>query len=77
MHDKVTSIKLQPPYGLVILAVSILLGPMSTGIAGILHKEHMVPALIICLLQYLTIWLFLIGYIWGIYVAFRIYQNSK
>ena len=76
MHGKVTGIKLDKTMALIVLAISILFGPLSTAIAGVLSKEHLVPGIIIAILQYILIWFFFIGYFWGIYVAFKIYQNS-
>ena len=77
MHGKVTGIKLDKTMAIVVLAVAILFGPWSTAIAGVLSKEHLVPAIVICILQWFLFWFFFIGYFWGIYVAFKIFKNSN
>jgi hypothetical protein len=74
IHRKVTSIKLERNMGLLLLILSIILGPTSTIIAGVLAKgDYKTPGIVIGVLQWLTVCFFLFGYFWGIYTAWRIY----
>ena len=65
--------------GLIMFIVSIWLGPISTIVAGVMSKDEGAKkaGIIVGILQYLLIWLFGIGYLWGIYNGFKIWQNSK
>lgn len=77
MHAKVTGIKLEGMMGLIILVLAIIVPGWSTIIAGVLAGgDTLIPGVVIGLLQFLTCWL-LIGWLWAIYVGFKIYSNSK
>jgi hypothetical protein len=77
MHAKVTGIKLEGMMGLIILVISVCLPGWSTIIAGVLAGgDNLMPGVVIGVLQFLTAWL-LIGWLWSIFVGFKIYSNSK
>ena len=65
--------------GLIILVVSIFFGPISTIIAGFMAGDDACKkaGIIVGLLQYILIPVLFIGYFWGIFNAFKIWQNSK
>ena len=65
--------------GLILLVVSILAGPISTIVAGFMAGDDACKkaGIIVGILQYLLIAFFGIGYLWGIFNAFKIWQNSK
>ena len=65
--------------GLILLVVSIFVGPISTIIAGFMAGDDACKkaGIIVGILQYLLVALFGIGYFWGIFNAFKIWQNSK
>ena len=65
--------------GLVMFLVSIWLGPISTIVAGVMSKDEACKkaGIIVGVLQYLLIAFFGIGYFWGIFNGFKIWQNSK
>ena len=77
MHAKVTGIKLEGMMGLIILVLSVFFPGWSTIIAGVLAGgDNLMPVVVIGVLQYHTCWL-LIGWLWSIFVGFKIYSNSK
>ena len=65
--------------GLIMFIVSIWLGPISTIIAGIMSKDEGAKkaGIIVGIIQYLLCAFFGIGYFWGIFNGFKIWQNSK
>ena len=64
--------------GLIMFIVSIVFGPISTIIAGVMSDDDAAKkaGIIVGILQYLTCFI-LVGYFWGIYNGFKIWQNSK
>ena len=80
MVNQAHSLKMESStLGLVMFVVSILAGPISTIIAGVMSKDDgcKKAGIIIGIVQYLAIALFGIGYFWGIFNGFKIWQNSK
>ena len=77
MHAKVTGIKLEGMMGLIILVLSVFVPGWSTLIAGVLAGgDNLMPGVVIGVLQFLTCWL-IVGWLWSIFVGFKIYSNSK
>ena len=77
MHAKVTGIKLEGMMGLIILVLSVFVPGWSTLIAGVLAGgDNLMPGVVIGVIQFLTCWL-IVGWLWSIFVGFKIYSNSK
>ena len=77
MHAKVTGIKLEGMMGLIILVLSVFVPGWSTLNAGVLAGgDNLMPGVVIGVLQFLTCWL-IVGWLWSIFVGFKIYSNSK
>ena len=74
----VSEIKLSKDDGLIVLVLAVLLGAWGTVYAGFkAGGEVATKAYIIALIQWLTTWFFFIGYLWAVYTAWKIYNNSK
>lgn len=77
--SRVNGIKLEGSMGLVVLIVSILAAPgWSTVLAGFLEsgRPNLNNALVVGILQVVLLPV-LVGYIWAIMSAWKIYNNSK
>ena len=78
-NAKVNGIKLEGSMGLIILLLAIFICPgWSTVFAGFMQKDEDAKksAIIIGIVQVLLIFV-LVGWIWAIMSAFKIYNNSK
>ena len=76
--EKMTSIKLAPMMGLLVLVLSIFLPGWSYIVAGVLAGgDHIVAALVCFLITFCTLWIFGAGWFFAIYIGFKIYSNSK
>ena len=80
MQKTVSEIKLSDPqHGLIVLVVACMAGFWSSVAVGILTKNEAEkkPAFMIALCQWISTPLFFVGYIWALFNAWKIYNNSK
>ena len=79
MQKTVSAIKLEAQHAQIVLIVSILAGFWSSVAIGVLTKNEAEkkPAFMIALCQWVTTPLFFCGFIWAVYNAWTIYNNSK
>lgn len=79
MQATVTGMKLEKQQGLIILVVAIFFGGWASIIAGFLtqNESEKKPAMIVGVLQWLTGYLFGIGWFWAVYTSYCIYKNSQ
>ena len=76
MHAKVTGAKISSVMAIVMICINACVLPgAGTMITGVLAgDEHLWPCIIIGFLQMITFEI-LIGWIWAVYTAIKVYQN--
>lgn len=72
--EKMTSIKLTPNMGLIVLVLSVFLPGWSYIVAGALAGgDHIAAALVCFLLSLFTFWIFGAGWFLAIHIGYKIY----